>query len=275
MYTNCHLGNPHRKGVLFINILPLAEGEAIANIMPLPENQEEWDNLNIMFATARGNIRRNDMSDFKRIQSNGKIAIRLDEGDKLIGVEVCAEEDHVYTATQRVKQLDSRVEAVRVFKSRTSDGVRGARLGNDDKVISMTILRGIESNMTEREAYLSVSLDDRIDLSNNMEKFESTAVPEGLTKDKFKKMLENEQLSYQFQKTDLVKTSAYEYRITNRGGSGVVNMAISDKTGDVVASIPAIAKDELMLITNTGKLIRCKLDAVRTTGRSTAGVILF
>jgi DNA gyrase subunit A len=193
MYTNCHLGNPHRKGVLFINILPLAEGEAIANIMPLPENQEEWDNLNIMFATARGNIRRNDMSDFKRIQSNGKIAIRLDEGDKLIGVEVCAEEDHVYTATQRVKQLDSRVEAVRVFKSRTSDGVRGARLGNDDKVISMTILRGIESNMTEREAYLSVSLDDRIDLSNNMEKFESTAVPEGLTKDKFKKMLENEQ----------------------------------------------------------------------------------
>jgi DNA gyrase subunit A len=270
------LGNPQSKGRPMVNLLPLGPGETITNIMPLPEDQEEWNNLNIMFATSKGNIRRNDMSDFKKIQSNGKIAIRLDEGDKLVEVEVCGENDHILLATKKGKAIRFPVNAVRVFKSRTSDGVRGARLQSDDIVISMTVLKGIESNMLEREAYLSVSTEDRIRLAANMEDASNYPVPEGLSKEKFLNMIENEEFILSISENGFGKrTSAYEYRITNRGGSGVVNMAISDKIGDVVASLPVTKADELMLITNTGKLIRCKLDSVRTTGRSTAGVILF
>lgn len=270
------LGNPQSKGRPMINLLPLDKDEVITNIMPLPEDQDEWDNLNIMFATAKGKIRRNDMSDFKGIRSNGKIAIRLDDSDKLIGVEVCNENDHILLATKKGKAIRFPVDAVRVFKSRTSDGVRGAKLGADDKVISMTVLGGIAVEMTEREAYLSVPFDDRIQLINNPEKRESFAVPEGISKEKFSEMLDNEQFILSISENGFGKrSSAYEYRITNRGGSGIVNMNISAKTGDVVASLPAVESDELMLITNSGKLIRCKLDTVRATGRSTAGVILF
>lgn len=270
------LGNPQSKGRPMVNLLPLAKDEVITNIMPLPENQDEWDNLNIMFATAKGNVRRNDMSDFKGIRSNGKIAIRLDSADKLIGVEVCNSEDHILLATKKGKAIRFPVDAVRVFKSRTSDGVRGARLASDDKVISMTVLNGIVSDIIEREAYLSVPFDIRIDLINNPDKRESYSAPEGISQAKFLNMLEKEQFILSVSENGFGKrTSAYEYRITNRGGSGVVNMNISAKTGDVVASIPALDTDELMLITNSGKLIRCKLDSVRTTGRSTAGVILF
>lgn len=270
------LGNPQSKGRPMVNLLPLDKDEVITNIMPLPEDQDEWDNLNIMFATAKGKVRRNDMSDFKGIRSNGKIAIRLDDSDKLIGVEVCNEDDHILLASKKGKAIRFPVDAVRVFKSRTSDGVRGAKLGADDRIISMTVLNGIGSDMSEREAYLSVSFDDRIDLINNPEKRESYPVPENISQEKFLNMLEKEQFILSISENGFGKrTSAYEYRITNRGGSGVVNMNLSAKTGDVVASIPALDTDELMLITNSGKLIRCKLDAVRTTGRSTAGVILF
>lgn len=270
------LGNPQSKGRPMINLLPLDKDEVITNIMPLPEDQDEWDNLNIMFATAKGNVRRNDMSDFKGIRSNGKIAIRLDSSDQLIGVEVCNSDDHILLATKKGKAIRFPVDAVRVFKSRTSDGVRGAKLGSDDRVISMTVLRGIKVEIDEREAYLSVPFDDRIQLINNPENRESFTQPEGISKEKFVEMLENEQFILSISENGFGKrSSAYEYRITNRGGSGVVNMNISSKTGDVVASLPAVESDELMLITNSGKLIRCKLDTVRATGRSTAGVILF
>ncbi len=270
------LGNPQSKGRPIVNILPLAPGETIANIMPLPEDQAEWDNLNIMFATSKGNVRRNDMSDFKKIQANGKIAIRLDEGDRLIGVEVCAEDGHILLATKKGKAIRFPVDAVRVFKSRTSDGVRGARLGSDDEVISMTVLKGVACDIIEREAYLSIATEDRITMAANPDTQSSYGLPEGLSMEKFKEMLTAEEFILSVSENGYGKrTSAYEYRITNRGGSGVVNMAISNKLGDVVASIPVTEKDELMLITNTGKLIRCKLNSVRTTGRSTAGVILF
>lgn len=270
------LGNPQSKGRPMINLLPLAKDEVITNIMPLPEDKEEWDQLNIMFATAKGNVRRNDMSDFKRIQSNGKIAIRLDDDDKLIGVEVCGDSDHIFLATKQGKAIRFPAEAVRVFKSRTSDGVRGIKLGKDDSVISMTILGGVGVDITEREAYLSVPLEQRQALKADPSKLENFSIPENISKEQFQNMLENEQFILSVSENGFGKrTTAYEYRITNRGGSGIVNMALSSKTGNVVASLPAVEKDELMLITNSGKLIRCKLNAVRTTGRSTAGVILF
>jgi DNA gyrase subunit A len=270
------LGNPQSKGRPMVNILPLQDGETITNIMPMPENQDEWDNMHIMFATAKGNIRRNDLSDFKKIQSNGKIAIRMDEDDSLVNVMACSEDDHVLLASKQGKAIRFPVNAIRVFKSRTSDGVRGMRLANDDKVISMTILHGIKATIEEREAFLSIPFEKRQLIANGETEFSPTDFECELSKELIIEMAEAEEFILTVAENGFGKrTSAYHYRITNRGGSGVVNMVLSDKTGEVVASMPANMNDELMLITNNGKLIRCKLETVRVTGRSTSGVILF
>jgi len=269
------LGNPQSKGRPIINILPLKEGELITNIMAMPEDQNDWDNLNIMFATALGNIRRNDLSDFKRIQSNGKIAIRLDDNDQLISVKVCKEDDHVLLATRNGKAIRFPVDSVRVFKSRTSDGVRGMKLAGDDKVISMTILKGIKNDMTERASYLTIPLEERLKIKEGVD-FTPEQFNVSLSKDQILEMASAEEFILTVAENGFGKrSSAFSYRITGRGGSGVANMDISDKTGKVVAAMPVGMMDELMLITNTGKLIRCKLETVRITGRNTSGVILF
>jgi DNA gyrase subunit A len=269
------LGNPQSKGRPIVNILPLKEGETISNIMPLPENQEEWDNLNIIFATSQGNVRRNDLSDFKRIQSNGKIAIRLDENDSLISVKVCKDEDHVLLATKAGKAVRFPVNLLRVFKSRTSDGVRGMKLASDDQVISMTILKGILCTMEEREAYLSIPLEKRLEIASGKE-FSIEELNTILSAKQVLEMATKEEFIMTIAENGFGKrSSAYEYRITNRGGSGVVNMDVSNKTGLVIGVMPVAMSDELMLITNNGKLIRCKLESVRITGRNTSGVILF
>lgn len=270
------LGNPQSKGRPIVNILPLKEGEVINNIMPMPENQEEWDNMHIMFATSKGNIRRNDLSDFKRIQSNGKIAIRMDEDDTLVNVMACREDDHILLATQKGKAIRFPVDAIRVFKSRTSDGVRGMKLADGDKVISMTILEGVKASIEEREAYLTIPLETRLAIRNGDTDFTPETFEVNLSKEQIIELANREQFILTLSENGFGKrTSAYHYRITNRGGSGIVNMVLSDKTGDVVASMPAEVADEIMLITNNGKLIRCKLDSVRATGRGTSGVILF
>ncbi len=272
------LGNPQSKGRPLVNILKLQEGENITNIMPMPENQEEWDNLNIMFSTKLGNVRRNDLSDFKKIQSNGKIAIRLDEGDTLVGVMVCSESDHILLATKQGKALRFPVQAVRVFKSRTSDGVRGIKLSGDDEVISMAVLHGIECDFELRDKYLSIPKHLRkaiADDSMTVEDLKSEYIVD-IPDKQIEDLAKGEEFILTVSENGIGKiSSAYEYRITNRGGSGIVNMAINDKTGVVVASQPVEITDEIMLITNQGKLIRCPLDTVRITGRSTSGVILF
>jgi DNA gyrase subunit A len=269
------LGTPQSKGRPMVNILPLKGKEHITNIMPMPENQDEWDNLNIMFATALGNARRNDLSDFKRIQSNGKIAIRLDTNDELIDVKVCKENDHILLATKNGKAIRFPVDSVRVFKSRTSDGVRGMRLKDHDQVISMTVLQGITSKIEDREAYLSIPIEQRLAIKEGKD-FAPESFSIALTKDQIVDMSKSEEFILTVSENGFGKrSSAYSYRITDRGGSGVVNMDISDKTGKVVAAMPVGISDELMLITNSGKLIRCKLETVRVTGRNTSGVILF
>jgi DNA gyrase subunit A len=270
------LGNPQSKGRPIINILPLAKDEIITTVMPMPENQDEWDNMHIIFATAKGNIRRNDLSDFKKIQANGKIAIRMDADDSLVNVMACSEEDHVLLATKMGKAIRFPVNAIRVFKSRTSDGVRGMKLASKDRVISMTVLHGIKSTIEEREAYLSIPFENRLEIAAGNHDFEPKDFELTLSKEQIIDMAESEEFILTISENGFGKrTSAYHYRITNRGGSGIVNMVLSDKTGNVVASMPADMNDEIMLITNNGKLIRCKLDSVRVTGRSTSGVILF
>jgi len=270
------LGNPQSKGRPIVNLLPLKEGEVINNIMQMPENQEEWDNMHIMFATSKGNIRRNDLSDFKKIQTNGKIAIRLDEDDSLVNVMACSEDDHILLASRQGKAVRFPVNAVRVFRSRTSDGVRGMKLADGDKVISMTILHGIKASMEEREAYLTIPVEKRLEIAKGDQEFTAEELGVSLSKEQIIELAKAEEFILTISENGFGKrTSAYHYRITNRGGSGIVNMVLSAKTGDVVASMPANMNDEIMLITNNGKLIRCKLDSVRITGRSTSGVILF
>lgn len=270
------LGNPQSKGRPIVNILPLQKDEMITNVMPMPENHDDWDNMHIMFATAKGNIRRNDLSDFKKIQANGKIAIRMDEDDSLINVMACNEDNHVLLASKMGKAIRFPVNAIRVFKSRTSDGVRGMKIADKDRVISMTILNGIKSTIEEREAYLSIAFDSRQEIASGNHEFEPKDFDINLSKEQIIEMAESEEFILTVAENGFGKrTSAYHYRITNRGGSGIVNMVLSEKTGRVVASMPAEMNDELMLITNNGKLIRCKLNSVRVTGRNTSGVILF
>lgn len=272
------LGNPQARGRALVNIFPLAEGETITTVMPLPEDESTWDNLHIMFATAKGNIRRNDLSDFRSVQSNGKIAIRLDENDKLIGVRVSSDEDHILLASRDGKCVRFPISAVRVFKSRTSDGVRGMKLEKDDEVISLSILKGAERTMEEREAFLRIPVEKRIALASleDVQQLE-TILPQPLPlpAEKLLEMARAEEFILTMTENGYGKrSSAYEYRVTNRGGSGIVNIVTSERNGRVVGSFPVAETDQIMLLTNRGKLIRCAVHDIRIAGRNTQGVTL-
>ncbi|AIL64915.1 DNA gyrase subunit A [Rickettsiales bacterium Ac37b] len=276
------LGNPQTKGRALVNIFPLAEKEVITNLMPLPEDEEQWGQLNIMFATSKGNVRRNSLADFQSIQSNGKIAIRLDEDDKLISAVVCKEEDHILLASKEGKCLRFPVDAVRVFKSRTSDGVRGMMLGKNDLVISMSVLHGAEEPMETREEFLKIPVEVRIALANISEPLEMMhqlrlqELKLNLSSEKIREMAQREEFILTVTENGFGKrTSAYEYRVTNRGGKGILNIITSERNGKVIASFPITRSAEMILISNKGTLIRCAVSDVRIAGRSTQGVAIF
>jgi DNA gyrase subunit A len=272
------LGSPQSKGRALVNLFPnLKPGESINNILLLPENVKELDDLNIIFSTSAGYIRRNSLEDFKRIPSNGKIAIRLDEGDWLVDVNLAAHSDHVLISTKKGKSIRFAVEDLRIFKSRTSDGVRAIRLQNDDVVISMTILKGADYEVVMRDNYLSISYAERLAIKQSKQPTLLSYDELGLSAAQVQEMVQNEQLIFSITSKGFGKcSSAYEYRVANRGGMGVTNMNISKKTGTLVTVIPIKGHDdELILVANTGKLIRFNLDSIRVTGRNTSGVILF
>jgi DNA gyrase subunit A len=271
------LSTPQARGKALVNIFPLKAGETIETFMPLPENEEDWDKLNIFFATAQGNVRRNDLSDFKSVQSNGKIAIRLDEGDKLVGVKTCAEEDHVLLASREGKAMRFPVDAVRVFKSRTSDGVRGMKLAEKDTVVSISILHGIRATAEEREDYRKVA-SARRRASGQEEADGETIDLTGITlsEERIEQMSKAEEMILTVTELGYGKrTSAFEYRVTGRGGSGVTGIGISKKNGNVVASFPVEADDQIMLMTDKGTLIRTPVTDIRICGRTSQGVITF
>ncbi len=259
-------GGPATRGRPMINLLPLAPGETISTVLPLPEDENEWSALHVMFATAKGSVRRNSMDAFTNIRTSGKIAMRFEEGseDRLIGVSLLTEDDDVLLATKQGKAIRFAATDVREFQSRDSTGVRGARLAEGDEVISMSVLRGFDATPQEREDYLKAAPwkegDREITLSpERMAEFEAaeqfvlTVTANGYGK----------------------RTSAYEYRRTNRGGQGITNIVSSDRNGPVVASFPASSGEQLMLVTDQAKLIRTTVGSVRVTGRNTQGVILF
>ncbi|WP_253299770.1 DNA gyrase subunit A [Wolbachia endosymbiont of Chironomus riparius] len=271
------LAEPSARGRALVNIFPLIEGETITNIMPLPSEHDE--NLDIVFSTSYGNIRRNALSDFHYIPSNGKIAIKLDGEDKLISVKVCTEKDHVLISTRYGKSIRFIASDVRQFKSRSSDGVRGIRLAKDDSVISMTILNGIEINTEEKELYFKIPVDRRLEaaISSTINpKLEKTLSHLEIESELFLNLARNEEFLLTITENGFGKrSSAYEYRTTGRGGVGITNILTTSRNGNVVASFPVKQDDNIMLITDKGKLIRISINDIRIAGRSTQGVTLF
>nr|WP_240325535.1 DNA gyrase subunit A [Sphingomonas mesophila] len=266
-------GGPTAKGRPMVNILPLAAGETVTTVLPLPQDEAEWADLHIMFATARGTVRRNSMDAFTNIPSNGKIAMKFgasDDGeeedtlDRLIGVELLTEQDDVLLATRAGKAIRFESTAVREFQSRASMGVRGIRLAEGDEVISMSILRRVGTSQEERDAYLKAP------------RWRENAGCDGLDEERFAEIADKEQFILTVTENGYGKrSSAYEYRRTNRGGQGIINIVTSDRNGGVVASFPAKQGEQLMLVTDQGKMIRTTVGSIRIAGRNTQGVTIF
>jgi len=275
------LGNPQSRGKALVNLLPVKEGESIATMMPLPEDEDSWGDLHVMFATASGGVRRNSLSDFTNVKSNGKIAMKLDEGDRLVGVHTCTEQDDVLLTTHRGKCIRFPVSDVRVFAGRTSTGVRGIKLAEDDEVISLSMLRHVDFDIAERDMYLRMAnaarrANGEHDGNGEEDAAAGPVAQDMLPADVYARLEENEEFILTVTENGFGKrTSAYEYRVTGRGGQGFANIDMTERTGAVVAAFPIDENGQVMLISNTGQLIRIPVHDVRIAGRRTQGVTLF
>jgi len=262
-------GGPATRGRPVVNLLPaLDQGETIAAVLPLPEDEGEWSKLHVMFATAKGNVRRNAMDLFANIPSNGKYAMKFEEEseDRLIGVALLSEGDDVLLASRQGKAIRFPADDVREFQSRTSTGVRGMSLKEGDEVISLSILHRVGvKDQDEREDYLRFA----------PWKAEKEGEPQ-MAAERYAELAEKEQFILTVCANGYGKlSSAYEYRRTGRGGQGITNIDNIGRNGPVVASFPAVQADQLMLVTDQAKLIRLPLDSLRVIGRGSAGVRLF
>ncbi|MDR2681496.1 MAG: DNA gyrase subunit A [Holosporaceae bacterium] len=264
------LSTPQSRGKALINVLPIKNDESLSTVMALPDDESTWESYDIVFATSHGTIRRNKLSDFINIKSSGKIAMKLENGEKLISVAICREDMDIMIASKFGKCARFSVNDIRVFNSRASTGVRAIKLLGDDEVISMSILNNGTSTVEEREEYIRYS---------NWLRRSSEEIIQDQTVDppaKYDEMKEVEQMLITITEKGMAKrTSSFEYRTSGRGIQGVKNIDMSPKTGNVVAVFPVCENDDVMLVTNSGKLIRCPVNGVRVTGRSTQGVILF
>ncbi|NBN77870.1 DNA gyrase subunit A [Microvirga tunisiensis] len=288
------LGGPTSRGKALINMLPLEPGEQISSIMPLPENEDSWGELDVMFATTRGTVRRNKLSDFTQVNRSGKIAMKLDDGDGIVSVETCTEADDVLLTTAAGQCIRFPVTDVRIFAGRNSVGVRGINLADDDQLISMSILRHFDATSEERAAYLKLRrlMRGETDEAGVPEEAEEAggegagaegAGAEGagldgadLGQDRYAAMSAAEQVILTVSQNGFGKrTSSFEYRVTGRGGKGITAMAVTKRNGPLVASFPVEDSDQIMLVTNGGQLIRCPVDGIRVAGRATQGVIVF
>jgi len=277
---------PQSRGKALINILPLEQGENITTIMPIPEDAATWDKLDVMFATTSGTVRRNKLSDFADVRRSGIIAMKLDEGDAIVDVQICTENDDVLLTSAGGQCIRFAVNDVRVFQGRTSMGVRGINLGNDkegsgDKLISLSILRHVEASADERVAYLKRANAVRRGQNGDGEENGGADAEEAegaieLGQPRYVELSAAEQFVLTVSEKGFGKrTSSFEYRTTGRGGKGIVAMSITEKNGKLVASFPIEESDQIMLVTDGGQLIRCPVDGIRIAGRSTQGVIVF
>ena len=269
------LAAPQARGKPMINIIPIEADERVTSIITLPEDEAARAKMNIMFATTGGTVRRNALTDFVDIRRSGIIAMKLEEGDSIAHVALCTEQDDVLLSTVEGQCIRFPVSDVRVFSGRNSIGVRGIRLEKKDELISMAIIRHIEATSEERVAYLKMANAVRRGEEGEDEEEEKVKAIE-LSQKRYAAMSAAEQFILTLTEHGYGKrTSSYEYRITGRGGKGIVAMAISKKNGKIVGSFPVEDTDQIMLVTDKGKLIRCPVDGIRIAGRSTQGVIVF
>ncbi len=280
---------PNGRGKAMINILPLEQGERITTIMPLPEDETTWENLDVMFATTGGTVRRNKLSDFVDVRRSGMIAMKLegeDAGEAIVDVQICTEHDDVLLTAAGGQCIRFAVPEVRVFQSRASMGVRGMNLAKGDRVISLTILRHMDADGDERAAYLRRANAVRRGGTEERAIVADEAAADGddtsaseaieLGEQRYVEMSAAEQFVLTLSENGYGKrTSAYEYRTTGRGGKGIVAMSVNSRNGKLVASFPVEDSDQIMLVTDRGQLIRCPVEGIRIAGRSTQGVIVF
>jgi DNA gyrase subunit A len=279
---------PQARGKALINILPLEQGELVTTVMPLPEDESSWANLDVMFATTRGTVRRNKLSDFVDVRRSGIIAMKLDEGEAIVDVQICTEHDDVLLTSASGQCIRFPVTDVRVFTGRTSMGVRGIALPDGDRVISMSILRHAGATAEERVAYLKRASAIRRGNGGEAEEgpaadAEETAGAIDLGEQRYIEMSAAEQFVLTLTERGYGKrSSSYEYRVTGRGGKGIVAMDVRErdgsirrKTGRLIASFPVEEDDQIMLVTNAGQLIRTRVAGIRIASRSTQGVIVF
>ncbi|WP_374571105.1 DNA gyrase subunit A [Phenylobacterium sp.] len=277
------IGTPTSRGKAFVNLLPIEPGDTITSILPLPEDEATWDQFDVMFATRSGNVRRNKLSDFVQINRNGKIAMKLDEGDSIVGVAVCnAEVNDVLLTTALGRCIRFAVDEVRVFAGRESTGVRGVRLADGDAVISMAILRSVAATPAERTAYLkranAVRGGGAEEEGAPVEEEEAAEGAEDveLTAERYVELSAAEELILTVSTEGFGKrTSAYDYRRTGRGGQGLIAQDLTKRGGKLAASFPVEEADEILLVTDQGQLIRTPVSQVRIAGRNTQGVTIF
>ncbi|MGD1887795.1 MAG: DNA gyrase subunit A [Cohaesibacteraceae bacterium] len=267
---------PQSRGKALVNILPLSKGERITSILPLPEDEESWAELDVVFCTNKGSVRRNKLSDFQRINRNGKIAMKLDEDMSILSVDICTEQDDVLLTTAKGQAIRFPVGDLRVFQSRDSTGVRGINLADGDEVIGMSILRHFEANPAERAEYIkrrrlmegdtdAVVLDED-EAGNGTELGEARYVA----------MSEAEQFILAISENGYGKrSSSFEYRVSGRGGKGITAMAVTPRNGPIVATFPVEHADQIMIVANSGQLIRVPVEGIRIAGRATQGVTIF
>ncbi|NBB15847.1 DNA gyrase subunit A [Caulobacter sp. SLTY] len=278
------LGTPTSRGKAFVNLLPIEPGETITSILTLPEDEATWDTLDVMFATRSGNVRRNQLSDFVQINRNGKIAMKLDEGDAIVGVGLCTSDNDILLTTAGGRAIRFEADDVRVFMSRGSTGVRGIRLLGDDYVISMAILRAVSATPDERAAYLKQSRamlraqagEEGEDIEVAAEEEEEAVSDTALSVERFAELGAAEEIILTMSTEGIGKrSSAYDFRRTGRGGQGLMAQDLTRKGGKLVAAFPVEQTDEILLVTDQGQLIRCPVALIRIAARNTQGVIVF
>jgi DNA gyrase subunit A len=278
------VGTPTSRGKAFVNLLPIEPGETITSILPLPEDEAQWDKLDVMFATKSGNARRNKLSDFVNVNRAGKIAMKLDEGDAIIGVGVCTTANDVLLTTAVGRCIRFAVDDVRVFAGRDSTGVRGIRLGDGDEVISMAILRGVDATPAERAAYLKHQRA-KLRALQGEDAEEATLPPDEEDEGEDEADLSPQRIIELEAAEETIltlssegygkRTSAYDFRRTGRGGQGLVAQDLSRRGGRLAAAFPVDPGDQILLVTDQGQLIRVRVDQIRIAARNTQGVIVF
>ncbi|HEY1961164.1 MAG TPA: DNA gyrase subunit A, partial [Rhizomicrobium sp.] len=271
------------RGKAMVNLLPLSEGERITTILPLPEEESQWEKLSVVFATKSGDVRRNKLSDFVNINRNGKIAMKLDEADGIVGVQICTDLDDVLLTTRGGKCIRFALADLRVFASRASTGVRGIKLASGDEVVSLSLLHHSDASTAEGRAYLkqasaarrAATGEEEVPVEEPEDAEESTEEA-ALSPERYAELGAREQFILAVSESGFGKrTSSYEYRVTGRGGSGIVAMGMGRKNHAIVAAFPVEESDDLMLISDQGQTIRVPVSGISFQGRAAQGVTVF